>query len=78
VCGALDKQTAQLYTWGAVGGITAPFYAKYNTVAVVALTEELFADGKTIDGIDMAQLAHDLPEFNTGRVSTKAPDKKSA
>ena len=72
VCGATDRNTAQLYTWGAVGGITRPFYAKFNTVAVVALTEELFADGSA--GVDFARLAKDLPELNTGPVMSKAPD----
>lgn len=73
VCGATDINTAQLYTWGAIGGITQPFYQKYNTVAVVALTDEIFEDGKTPEGIDAAKLAEDLPEFNTGPVMSKAP-----
>lgn len=73
VCGATDKDCAQLYTWGAVGGITRPFYMRYNTVAVVALTEELFNGDKDIDGLDQELLAHDLQELNTGPVMSKAP-----
>lgn len=73
VVGATDAATAQLYTWGAVGGITAPFYAKYNTVAVVALTEEMFKGDTDIDGVDFEKLQADLPQFNTGPVSVKAP-----
>ena len=73
VVGATDKNTAQLYTWGAEQGITRSFYAAMNVVAVVALTEELFTNGKTPEGIDMAKLAADLPEFNTGPVMEKAP-----
>jgi hypothetical protein len=38
VVGATDISTGDVYTWGAKQGITAPFYEKYNTVAVVALT----------------------------------------
>lgn len=64
VCGATDLNTAQLYTWGSVGGITAPFYRLYNTVAVVALTEEILSQDKTPEGLDSAQLAHDLTEFH--------------
>jgi hypothetical protein len=74
VVGATDLNTAQLYTWGALGGITAPFYKKYNTVAVVALTEEIFEDGKTPEGLDAVQLAHDLSEFH-GNVMSKAPNR---
>lgn len=73
VCGATDRMTAQLYTWGAVQGITQPFYARYNTVAVVALTEELFNNDKSPEGIDMEKLQADLPQLNTGPVMEKAP-----
>jgi hypothetical protein len=73
VVGATDATTAQLYTWGAVAGITQPFYAANNVVAVVALTEELFTDGKSPEGIDVQRLQADLSGLNTGNVSTKAP-----
>ncbi len=73
VVGATDRHTAQLYSWGALGGITAPFYAAYNTVAVVALTEEMFTDGKSPEGVDFARMAADLKLFDTGPVSEKAP-----
>jgi hypothetical protein len=46
---------------------------RYNTVAVVALTEELFNGDKDIDGLDQELLAHDLQELNTGPVMSKAP-----
>lgn len=71
IVGATDKDTGQLFTWGALGGITRTFYEKYNTVSVVALTEELFKDGKSPEGVDMAKLAADLPRFNTGPVMDK-------
>jgi hypothetical protein len=73
--GALDQHTAQVYTWGATQLMTDTFYNTYCTTAVVALTAELFTDGKSIDGIDFAKLAADLPELNTGPVSAKAPRK---
>jgi hypothetical protein len=74
-CGATDINTAQLYTWGAVGGITSPFYSAYSTVSVVALTDEIFEEGKTPEGLDAAKLAKVLPELNTGPVMTKAPKR---
>jgi hypothetical protein len=64
VVGATDINTAQLYTWGSIGGITKPFYEKFSTVSVVALTDEIFEQGKTPEGLDAAQLAQDLTEFN--------------
>jgi hypothetical protein len=76
VVGATDRNTAQLYTWGAKQDITAPFYAAMNTVAVIALTEELFTDGKSPEGVDMEKLAADLPEFNTGPVMAKARSRR--
>lgn len=76
IVGASDVNTAQLYTWGGVGGIMRTFYATYNTVAVVALTEELFTNGKTPEGVDFERLAADVPEFNTGPVMAKAPRGK--
>ncbi|TDH56709.1 hypothetical protein E2F47_06150 [Mycobacterium eburneum] len=78
IVGATDNTTAQLFTWGALAGITAPFYNVHNVVAVVALTEEMFTGGKTIDGIDFDKLAADLPQLNTGVVSAKAPRAKKA
>lgn len=76
VCGATDVNTAQLYTWGAVGGITRPFYEKFSTVSVVALTEEIFEAGKTPEGLDSAALAKDLKAFH-GNVMSKAPGESA-
>lgn len=76
VVGAVDRNTALVYTWGAQQELTAPFYAAFNTVAVVALTAELFTNGKDIDGVDMKKLARDLPELNTGVVTAKAPKRE--
>jgi hypothetical protein len=76
IWGASDENTGQLPTWGAEGGITAPFYNSLNTVAVVGLTAEMFTDG--VKGVDFQKLAHELPEFNTGPVMSKAPKKKTA
>lgn len=78
VVGATDRNTATVYTWGAKQGITEPFYAAMNTVAVVALTAELFNNDKSPEGLDMEKLSRDLPEFNTGPVMEKAPKSKVA
>lgn len=75
-CEATDKNNGAVYTWGAKQGITRGFYGAMNTVAVVALTEELFTDGKSPEGVDMEKLAQDLPAFNTGPVMAKAPRGK--
>ena len=73
VIGAADADTAQVFTWGAEQGITRAFYEEFNVVAVVALTEELFENGETPEGLDVAKLQRDLAELNTGRVTAKAP-----
>ena len=73
IVGAQGNQLAELYTWGAKTGIERGFYEKFNTVAVVALTEELFTADKTPEGIDMASLTRDLQQLNTGPVMDKAP-----
>ncbi len=78
VVGATDRHTAQLFSWGALGGITEAFYAAYNTVAVVALTEEMFTGGKSPEGVDFARMAADLKLFDTGPVTAKAPRGKRA
>jgi len=75
VVGATDRHAAQLYTWGAVGGITAPFYAEYNTVTAVALTAEMFVDGKSPTGLDMARLRADLGLLDTGPVMGRKAKK---
>jgi hypothetical protein len=76
VVGATDRNTAQLYTWGATGGIDAPFYNANNVVAVVALTAELFDADKSPEGLNMEKLSAALPEFNTGPVMARAPRTK--
>lgn len=78
VVGATDRNTAQLYTWGAVQGITSPFYNAYSDVAVVALTDEMLTGGKSPEGFDRAKLLHDLGELNTGPVQEKAPKTEEA
>jgi hypothetical protein len=65
VVGAQSATLGTVYTWGARQGMTQAFYEAFNTVAVVALTEELFKE-----------LQANLPEFNTGNVSSKAPKAK--
>jgi hypothetical protein len=77
----VDAQSATLadaFCWGGKAGITAPFYSAMSTVAVVAITPDMFTDGKTLDGIDSAKLQADLPAFNTGNVAAKAPKAKRA
>lgn len=73
IVGAQDRSAAQLFTWGGLTSIEDTFYAAMNTVAVVALTEELFTRDKSPEGIDMKQLAADLLALNTGPVMAKAP-----
>lgn len=75
IWGASDRNTAQLPTWGQETGITAPFYAAENVVAVVALTEEMFTGGKSPEGVDFDKLAADLNLLNTGPVMAKAPKR---
>lgn len=76
VVGAPDATTVQFYTWGALASMDSGFYAALNTVAVVALTEELFnGDGKTPEGVDFERLATDLASLDAGPVSAKAPRK---
>jgi hypothetical protein len=70
VAGATSSSEAQVFTWGALQGVTQGFYEKFNTVAVVALTEEIFTGDKTPEGFDSEQLAHDLAEFH-GNVMSK-------
>lgn len=73
---AASRTEAGLFTWGGHGGITAPFYATYNTVAAVALTEEMFTGDKSPTGVDFDRLAADLKLLNTGPVMVKAPRGK--
>ena len=77
IVGAPNRHHVQVYTWGATQLMTEDFYAVHNLVAVVALDAEMFAHGKSIDGIDFDKLAADLPQLNTGPVMTKAPDRPS-
>jgi hypothetical protein len=77
ICDAQSATLAHAFCWGGKAGITAPFYSSMSLVAVVAITPDMFTDGKTLDGIDQAKLLADLPEFNTGTVSAKAPKKRS-
>ena len=73
IVGATDRHTFQLFTWGALQTARSTFYSALATVAVVALTEEMFTGGKSPEGIDFDKLAADLPQLNTGQVSAKAP-----
>ena len=61
-----------IVTWGGQIGLTRAFYETFSTVAVVALSNDMFKDGVDIDGVDLQKLAHDLPEFNTGPVEEAA------
>lgn len=68
-----NYHAAQIYTWGGQIDLDDGFYSTLSNVAVVALTEEMFTDGKSPEGVDMAKLAHDLGELNTGPVMDRAP-----
>lgn len=72
VVGAQSATLGQLFTWGGVGGIESTFYSTLSTVAVVAITPDMFTNGKTMEGIDLNKLQADLPLLNTGTVSEKA------
>lgn len=78
IVGATDANTGQLFTWAKLAGITAQYYRTLNTVAVVAITEDMFTDGKTLDGYDRDALAAALNVFNTGPVLAKAPKPRAA
>lgn len=78
VVDAQSRTEADVFSWARKQGITARFYTALNTVAVVALTEELFTDGKSSAFLDEDKLAALLPELNTGTVSAKAPRKSRA
>jgi hypothetical protein len=71
IVGAQSSTEAQLFTWGALQGITQGFYEKFSNVAVVALTEEMFINGPA--AVDFQALQKDLPDF-TGPVMSKAPE----
>jgi hypothetical protein len=73
VVSAASNTLADVFTWGALQGMTEAFYRAFNIVAVVGLTAEMFNGDKGPDGIDFDRLQADLPEFNTGTVSAKAP-----
>jgi hypothetical protein len=75
---AQSPTLADAFCWGGKAGITAPFYSAMSMVAVVAITPDMFTDGKTLDGIDSAKLQADLPAFDTGNVSLKALKGKKA
>ncbi|KMV23331.1 hypothetical protein [Mycobacterium heckeshornense] len=76
VWGASDRHTAQLPTWGGDGAITAPFFSAFNTVAVVALTEEMFTGGKSPAGVDFDKLSSDLRKLDTGPVLAPTPRRR--
>ena len=71
--GAQGNQLVDVFTWGAKTGMERTFYERFNTVAVVALTEEFFTADKSPEGVDMQSLANDLRALNTGRVMSEAP-----
>jgi hypothetical protein len=78
VVGARSRSVADVLTWGRKTGMTARFYAAFNLVAVVALTEELFTEGKSPEGVDRDKLGEQLGLFNTGPVMAKAPKPAKA
>ena len=73
IVGAQSNTVADLFTWGAKTGIEMDFYEKLNTVAVVALTEEMFTADKSPEGVDFNALAKDLAQLNTGPVMSRGP-----
>jgi hypothetical protein len=75
ITGAQSATLADDFTWGGKGGMESTFYSSLASVAVVAITPDMFTNGKTLDGIDLAKLQADLPLLNTGTVSTKLKRK---
>lgn len=78
VVDAPSRTAAGLFTWGGHGSLTADLYRALNTVAVVAITEEMFTDGKTLDGFDRDRLAADLSLVNTGPVMSRRARRAAA
>jgi hypothetical protein len=74
VVGAPNASMFQPMTWEELIEAQASFFGTYATVAVVALTREMFGpNGTGPAGVDFNKLAADLPALNTGTVTAKAP-----
>lgn len=52
-----------IVTWGQLQQITPGFYQKYNNQGIVALSEDMMVNAKSIDGFDDALLRQDLAAF---------------
>lgn len=77
IVGAPSRALAEPFSWGGKCGITAPFYTTLSNVAVVAITEDMFTGGKTVDGIDRDKLAAALGLY-TGPVMASGPRGRNA
>ncbi|MBO0882208.1 MAG: hypothetical protein J2P17_18100 [Mycobacterium sp.] len=74
VFGAPDTNNFQPITWDKLIEAQRAFLSTYATVAVVALTREMFGpNGNGPAGVDFDALAADLPRLGTGTVTAKAP-----
>lgn len=60
IIGRPGNRMAACVTWGAVQQLTQAFYEKYCDEAWAILTTEDLAGGKTLEGLDLAQLQQDL------------------
>jgi hypothetical protein len=74
VVGAPNASTFQPITWAKLIEAQSSFFSTYASVAVVALTREMFGpNGTGPAGVDFDALAAELPQLNTGTVTDVAP-----
>lgn len=61
--GRINATTGMVVTWGQLQPFTTAFYRKYNNQGIVALSEEMLVNAKSIDGFDDQLLRADLKAF---------------
>lgn len=62
--GRLNANLGEVVTWGKLQAFTAAFYRQYNNQGIVALSEEMLVQAKSIDGFDDQLLKADLKAFH--------------
>lgn len=62
-CGRLANGNLLIVTWGQLQQVTPAFYSKYSNQGIVALSEEMLVNAKSIDGFDDTVLRQDLATF---------------
>lgn len=61
--GRLANGNLLIVTWGKTQEVTPAFYQKYSNQGIVALSEEMLIESKSIDGFDDSLLKADLKAF---------------